>query len=147
MGDFTRFQAPVWDRFFDYISECDDDLSDAQVDEELRRRGIDVTKAFSKVQQALRTAKARAELEAAKNSRPSILERMKGLSIGGVVGSLDEVKRAIAQRFQGGPQVQAAFFRKLDEAESEEDLRTLLEDAQFLDALSSEPNDADPEGE
>ena len=145
MGNFTRFQAPVWDRFFDLISECDENLSDDQVDAELRRRGIDVTRAFSKIQQALQTAKARAELEAAKKSRPSILKRVKGFAIEGDSGSLDEVKRAIAQRFQSRPQVQAAFFRKLDEAESEDDLRTLLEDAQLLDALSSECNDADPE--
>ena len=51
MGDFTQFQEPVWDRFFDFIFECDEDLNRAEVQEELRRRGIDVTRAVNKVQQ------------------------------------------------------------------------------------------------
>ena len=38
MGDFTQFQEPVWDRFFDFIFECDEDLNRAEVQEELRRR-------------------------------------------------------------------------------------------------------------
>lgn len=147
MGDFKRFQAPVWDRFFDFVSECHEDLTDREVRDELKRRGIDVTKAFGKVQQALRTAKARADLESARASRPDILKRIQSRAITGISGSLEDVKRAISRQFQGSGQVQAAFFRKLENAESEEDLRSLLEDAQLLDALSSESNDVDPETE
>ncbi|MGO8903026.1 MAG: hypothetical protein ACLQU5_32485 [Isosphaeraceae bacterium] len=145
MGDFTQFQEPVWDRFFDFIFECDEDLNRAEVQEELRRRGIDVTRAVNKVQQALRTAKARAELEAARKSRLGLLARARGISLTDIGGSLEELKRRIAEQFQG--QAQAAFFRKLEAAESKEDLQSLLEDAHLLDALSEDSDDVRAEAE
>ncbi len=138
MFDFTRFQAPVWDRFFDFVSDCDDGLTDEQVREELRRRGIDIKRAFGKVQQALRSANARAELERAKQSRPTILEKLRRIKLPEIGGTLDDVKRAISQQLQGRVQVQGTFFRKLEAAGSEEDLRSLLEDAQILDLLGKE---------
>lgn len=146
VGDFTRFQEPVWDRFFDFISECDESLSRSEVQAELNRRGIDVTKAVTKVQQALRTAKARAELEAARQSRPRLLERARSILPPNIAGELVELKQRVAERFRMG-QVQAAFFRKLEAANSVEDLRTLLEDAELLDALTVEDDDARAEAE
>jgi hypothetical protein len=141
VGDFARFQEPVWDSFFDFVFACDEDLSRSEVQAELTRRGIDVTKAVNKVQQALRTAKARAELEAARQSRPHLLDRVRSIPLPDIAGGLAELKHRIAERFQAG-QVQAAFFRKLEAAESEDDLRTLLEDAELLDALTGEDDDA-----
>jgi len=145
MGDFSRFQEPVWDRFFDFVFDCDDGLTDEQVEEELRRRGIDVKRAFGRVQQALRSAKAKADLEAARRARPMLLAKVKRFKVPEIGGTLDEIKRAITQQLQG--QVQGAFFRSLEAAEREEDLRSLLVDAQLLDALSGEPDDAGTEAE
>lgn len=144
MADFTQFQEPVWDRFFDFVFACDEDLSRAEVQEELRRRGIDVTKAVNKVQQAVRTAKARSELDAARQSLPGILEKARRIRLPDVGAGLEELKRRIAEQFRGA---QAAFFRRLEDAESEEDLRSLLEDADLLDALSGEDDDARAEAE
>ena len=71
VGDFTRFQEPVWDRFFDLVSEGDEHLSRVEVQEELKRRGVDVTRAVNKVQQALQTSKAKLESNGAENpARP-----------------------------------------------------------------------------
>ena len=145
MADFTRFQEPVWDRFFGFVFDCDEDLTDEEVDEELRRRGIDVNRAFSRVQQVLRSAKAMADLEAARKSRPRILNKLKQIKLPEIGGTLEEVKAAIAREFHG--QVQTAFFRKLEAAESEEDLKSLLDDAHLLDALSGETDDPGPEAE
>jgi hypothetical protein len=141
VDNFARFQEPVWDQFFDFVFACDGDLSRSEVQAELSRRGIDVTKAVNKVQQALRTAQARAELAAASQSRPRLLERARSIPLPDVTGGLVELKRRIAERFQAG-QVQAAFFRKLEAADSTEDLRTLLEDAELLDVLTGEDDDA-----
>ena len=146
MSDFTRFQEPVWDRFFDFVFACDEELSRSDVQEELKRRGIDVTKAVNKVQQALRTAKARAELKAARQSRPALLAKARRFSLPDIGAGLEEIKRRIAELFRES-HVQAAFFRKLEAAESEEDLRSLLEDAELLDALSEEEDDARTEAE
>src|SRR3954467_8950344 len=101
MGDFSRFREPVWDRFFDFVYDCDEGLTDAQVDEELRRRGIDVTRAFGKVQQALQSARARAELEAAKKNRPALLRQLKGLASPATIAALDELRRLITQKSGG----------------------------------------------
>jgi hypothetical protein len=149
MADFSRFQAPAWDRFFDFICEGDEELSDDQVRDELRHRGIDVTRALSKVQQAVCAARARKELEAAKRSRPAILERLKRIRkrLPDVGGTLDDVKRALASELQGRPQLQGTFFRKLEAAASEDDLRSLLEDSQLLDLLGKEDPDDGTQGE
>ncbi len=143
MADFSRFQAPAWDRFFDFICEGEEELTDEQVRQELRRRDIDVTRALSEVQQVVRTARARQELEAAKRSRPAILERLKRIRkrLPDVGESLEDIKRALALELQGRAQLQGTFFRKLEAAASEDDLRTLLEDSQLLDLLGKEDPD------
>jgi hypothetical protein len=148
MSDFSRFQTPAWDQFYDFVCDCEDELTDEQVREELRRRGIDTKRAFGKVQQALRSAKARAELEAAKRSRLTILERVRRLKLKlpELGDSLDDVKRALFDRLQGRIEVQGTFFRKLEAAASEEDLRSLLEDAQLLDILGKEDPDDGTQG-
>jgi hypothetical protein len=143
MGDFNRFREPVWDRFFDFVYDGDQALTDPEVDEELRRRGIDVTRAFGKVQQALQSARARADLEAAKKSRPGLLRQLKGLAGSSSVAALDEIRRLITQK--SGGQVQAAFFRRLESASSEDDLRSLLDDIRRLEALSGGKDDAGTE--
>jgi hypothetical protein len=145
VGDFTRFQEPVWDRFFDLVSEGDEDLSRVEVQEELKRRGVDVTRAVNKVQQALQTSKAKLELEMARKIRPGLTAKARRLALPDIGARLEDLKRQVLEQFRG--EVQMAFFRKLEGAESEEDLRTLLEDAKLLDALSEEPDDAGGQAE
>lgn len=145
VGDLSRFQEPVWDRFFDFVFDCEDGLTRTQVQEALRRRGIDLTDTRRRVHRALETAKARSRLELARASRPGILARLGQVVPLGIGASLEEMKRAITARFQG--QSQLAFFRKLEAAESEEDLRSLLEDAHLLDALSEDSDVPGPRAE
>jgi hypothetical protein len=139
VGDLTRFQESIWDQVFDFVFDCDEDLSRAQVQEELRRRGIDLTQAHKRVHKALATARARVELEVARQSRPRILARLSRIVPPEVNATLDDMKRAIAAQFQG--QMQLAFFRKLEAAESEDDLKSLLKDAYVLDILSEDADD------
>jgi hypothetical protein len=136
VGDLSRFQEPVWDRFFDFVFDCEEGLTRAQIREDLRRRGIDLTDARRRVRLALETAKARSKLELARANRPGILARLGQIITPEVGASLEEMKRAVSARFRG--QSQLAFFRKLEAAESEQDIRSLLEDAHLLDALSED---------
>jgi len=145
VGDLSRFQEPVWDRFFDFVFDCEDGLTCAQVQEELRRRGIDLTDARRRVRRALETAKARGKLELARANRLAILARLGQIVPLEIGASLEEMKRAVSARFQG--QSQLAFFRKLEAAESEEDIRSLLEDAHLLDALSEDSDVPGPRAE
>jgi hypothetical protein len=139
MGDFARFREPVWDRFFDFVYENDEGLTDTQVDDELRRRGIDVTRAFGSIQQTLQSSKARTELEAAKQSRPSVLRQLKGITRTSVGAALDELRILITGN--SGGRIQASF-RKLESTASEEDVRSLLDDIHRLDELAGGADDA-----
>ena len=102
MGDFTQFQEPVWDRFFDFIFECDEDLNRAEVQEELRRRGIDVTRAVNRCSK--RSAPPR------RGRRPRWRERAvgvlparaRGISLTDIGGSLEE-SEAADRRAVSGP--------------------------------------------
>jgi hypothetical protein len=60
VDNLSRFPEPVWDRFFDFVFVGDEGLTYDQVQEELRRRGIDLTQAQARVRKVLETAQARA---------------------------------------------------------------------------------------
>lgn len=140
MADFSRFQEPVWDRFFDYIGDDLVDLTDEQLDEELRRRNIDVTRAFARLQQSIQSAKARVDLEAARKSRPGLLRQLKGLTVPTIGTPIEELRQILARK--AGGRLQPAFFRRLESAATEDDLRSLLEDIHRLNALEEGPGDA-----
>lgn len=75
-----QFSDNVWDAFFDWIGDIDD-LSDEEVDEELKQRGIDVTSAFLAIMKALRTTARSSELaveerEAASSLGPDFIQRL-----------------------------------------------------------------------
>jgi hypothetical protein len=134
MSSINQYDDKVWDRFFDSLY-CDEP-SREEVRERLRAAGIDVAPAVQRVQQALKTARARAELEAARVARRPLLERMQGI-VSPVTEQLREGLRAlINERFSGSGQL--AYFRKLEEAASEEDLQSLLEDLRRLEKLSED---------
>ncbi len=57
-----RFDASVWDRFFEFITPSDEGLSRGEVQEELRRAGIDVSRAVAKVNEVLEFQEARRAL-------------------------------------------------------------------------------------
>lgn len=139
MSDLKRFSDPVWDRFFDFVFPCDESMTRAEVQEELRRLGIDVKGAVRKVQFALQSAQAKAELQAAKAHRSLLSEKLEHVVIPAVKGLRDNLREMINRRFRGT--VQAAYFRKLETAASDADLQSLLEDIHKLDALSEDPDD------
>ena len=95
-----------------------------------------MTRAVSKVQQAVVSAKARAELRAAKEKRPGIVEALTSV----FAPSTDELRQRIIKTIAGNLQgtAQAAYFRKLEEAASEDDLRGLLDDIERLEALTDD---------
>jgi hypothetical protein len=135
MGDVSEFDDKVWDRFFDFLL-CDEEPSREEVQDHLRTFGIDVAPALKRVQQALQSSKARAALEAAKMARPSLVARI-GQVISPVAERLrDKLHDVIARRFTGSEQ--AAYFRKLEGAASEEDLQSLLDDMERLETLSED---------
>ena len=137
--DLRRFDAGVWDKFFEFVSPSDEGLSRAQVHEELRRAGIDVSGAITKVQQALEFQEARRSLAGARTPRESAVERIRAISLGAISNVRQAVHDLIARNVP--PASQAVYFSKLEGAASDQDLRSILEDIERLDALEREgPN-------
>jgi flagellar motility protein MotE (MotC chaperone) len=139
VADLKKYPDAVWDRFFDFaFAECAS-APRAEIQQTLKKLGIDLTKAMSKVQQAIQTAKAREELASAKAKRPGLLKTLASLASPVGIGLRDKLRGVINTRFGGS--VQAAYFRKLEEAASEADLQSLLEDMARLEALEQEEGD------
>ena len=146
MKNPERFDDRTWQRLFTFLVPDEKNMSRQEVDAELQHLGIDTRPGFAKIQQALKrmaaTREARAALEAAKKERPSLLARLG--SVASTVGALtkENLRQVIRDRFAGP--AQAAFFRKLESAASEDDLKSLLDDMTKLDALTEDPDDANP---
>ena len=135
-----QYDNEVWDRFFASVALCDDQLAEQELDSELARRGIDVRSALSRVQQALESRRAQAQLAAARAKRTGVMQTIK--DIAAPIGqrlrhSLDEMVGKLS-----GNQ-QAAYFSKLSKAQSEDDLQSLYDDLCKLEALEKE-EDGEP---
>ncbi len=145
MADLKRYSDPVWDRFFDFVFPDAELATREEVQQELRRLGLDVKRAVAKVQLALKSVQARADLEAARAQRSRLMEKIKQV-VAPVAGGLREhLQTLIEGRLRGS--VQAAYFRKLEHAATDDDLQSLLEDIYRLDALQEGANYDKPPGQ
>jgi hypothetical protein len=139
MSDITKYPDEIWDRFFAFSFGGPDPMTRADVQAKLKGLGINLTKAMGRVQQALEAARAREELAAARAKRPGLIAAANS-AIAPVGESLREKLKALIERtFQGG--VQAAYYRKLETAASDDDLRSLLEDMQRLEDMEKRKDD------
>jgi hypothetical protein len=125
----------VWDKFFDFLF-CDEEPSREEVQRTLGTLGIDIAPGLRKIHQALKASQARANLKAAKEARPSLVQKI-GQVFAPATENLREGLRDLITRKLSGTQ-QLAFFRKLEEAASDNDLKSLLEDMDRLEKLSEE---------
>src|SRR6266851_556643 len=116
MAEIEKYPDAVWDRFFDFAC-CDEDLSRGEVQEKLKKLGIDLTKAMSRIEQALQSAQAKEALAAAKTRRPGLIKAMNLVVVQGGESLREKVRELIGRQFQGG--LQAAYFRKLEAAASD----------------------------
>ena len=136
MSKLDRYEDKVWDRFFDEVAEPVKTLTRKEVQEELKQRRVDVTNAVARVHQAVASARARAELDAARAMRLDIVERLTSVVAPEIDGLRERLGAIISGRLQGS--AQAAYFRKLEEAADDDDLRGLMDDIERLDALAAD---------
>jgi predicted TIM-barrel fold metal-dependent hydrolase len=145
MSNFRKFDDRLWDRFFEFIETVEEPRSMAEVDNELRRRGIDVAPTVERVLKAVHAAAARSALARARENRPTVIARLAALAAPMASGLREQLREVIAKRFEGS--VRAAYFSKLERAASEQDLQTLLQDIERLDALEGGPKGGDTAGQ
>ena len=146
MNEPRAFNDETWDRFFNFLYTPEKPLTPAEIKAELKRLGIDAKPAQLKVQQALRTAQAREQLEAARRERPDAVAAIRQMAMSGVASaqeSIDSIKEKIRQLLDapGSEQMRPVYMRKLEGAASDDDLRSMLEDLERLKHLPKGPSD------
>ena len=145
MADLKRYENSVWDRFFTFAFPEDELATRQQVQSELQRLGLDVRKAVSRVQLALQAKEARADLEAARSKRAGLTEKIKNAIVPLAGGLRERLQGIIGQQLHGA--AQAAYFRKLEHAATDDDLQSLLEDLHRLEQLDKDEDDGKPPNE
>lgn len=138
----SKYDDRVWERLFDFTFS-DDEMTSEQVDGELRRLGIDIRPAVSKMtammEHSREVHRAREGLENARKRRPSVLARVLGLETPSFPKMREALNKLIRERLSGP--AQTACFHKLESAASDEDLMSLLEDLERLEAFSKGEHD------
>lgn len=144
MADLKKYPDQVWDRFFGFVFPDDEPATREEVQRELQRLGLDVKRAVARVQLALQATQARADLEAARAQRPKLMEKLSQVVAPMTAGLREHLQALIGQKLQGS--VQAAYFRKLEHAATDDDLQSLLEDIYRLEAMQEGADDGKPPG-
>jgi hypothetical protein len=146
MADLKQQPDEAWERFFEFLfpceRDCEEKLPREEVQADLRRLGIDVGKAVSRVQQAVAAAKGKAELATARARRIEVMGQIGQVVVPSEMNLRTRLKDIISGKFAGTEQ--ALYFRKLESAATEEDLQSLLEDIHRLDKLSEGQDGGDP---
>lgn len=141
MSDYSKFDDRVWDRFFDFLYAGEERMTAEEVDSELKRRGLDVGPAARRVLDAVHAAAAREALKRAHEQRPALLARLSAVGALPTAPLRDQLRELIQRMLQGS--LQAAYFRRLESASSDNDLRTLLQDVERLAALDRDAPDVE----
>lgn len=142
MAGLERFDNQVWDRFFDFVTPDVALMSTGELDAELQRAGIDPSKAISQVKHALDARHARAKLAHAKASRATITQKLLDSVLEPMKDAREIVHRMISTC---APQEQrGVLYRKLEQAATDDDVRSLLEDIKRLESLESGGGDVQP---
>ncbi len=139
MSDELRHKYPVWDRFFLLLYPCDESVTNEEVDKELDRLGIDMQPAFQRLHKMIDVHRARAKLAGAGNVRASLCAKIHNV----VAPRMEDLRNGVRSMIGKlkGDQAQLAYFHKLEGAATEEDLQSLLDDLEKLEAMQELRND------
>ena len=133
MTEDFRNKYPVWDRLLLFLYPCDESVTNEEVDKDLKRLSINMKPAFQRLHKMVETQRARSELAAAKERRASISDRVRDV----VAPKFEDLRdgiRSMIGRLKGD-QTQLAYFHKLEDAATEEDLQSLLDDLEKLEVM------------
>jgi hypothetical protein len=128
------------DGLFDFLAADVEKMSKADLSGVLQRAGIDAAKAFLPVKRALEQAAAREQLAKAAGQRAAFTSKL----IDVVVQPVDDVRALVRRLIQehASAAEQPVLFNKLEQAATDRDLQTLLEDMERL--KRAENADGDP---
>jgi hypothetical protein len=132
-SDIRRYGNEVWDRLFQALYPCDESVTDAEVDADLKKAGIDMRPANARLRFLIDQKKAQSQLQLAQEVRASALERVRNVVAPRVENLRAGVQDLISRLFPGPEQ--ALHFHKLEKAATDEDLQSLMDDLNRLASL------------
>lgn len=134
---FTNLDKVLCDKLLNFIYPDESNMTDEEIQAELQRLKIDMRPAIEKLNMALNFCnekqKAQAKYKTAREKRLSLLEKFKQIKIPNLPVQRNVLQEMIAQ-FLNAP-LKTTYSRKLEEAASEQDLQSLLEDILRLESL------------
>ena len=138
-GKFANIDPVLCDKLLSFIYPDESNMTDEEVQAEILRLKIDMKPAIDKINMALnfynQSQKAKEELRIAREKRPSLIDKIKKIKL----PSFQCLREEIQNRTQHlNYSLQSTYFRKLEEAASEQDLKTLLEDILLLESLNKD---------
>ena len=145
MSEPKRYSSQVWDRLFQMLYACDETTTDAEIDADLQRAGIDVRPTLKSIQQRIEQAKAREKLAQAAQTRSSMLDQLRDVVAPRVEDLRTGIRELIERAFPASAQV--AHYQKLEKASSEDELRTLMDDLTKLAAMREQRNNDERKAE
>jgi hypothetical protein len=143
MSDLQPHNKKVWDRLFDLFYTCDDSVSDAEVDAELKQAGLEMRPAFRRMSEMIEQRRARQQFAQASERRQSMIDKIQGVVAPKVTDLRNGVRDFIDRVFSGPEQV--AHYHKLEKAATEEDLQSLMDDLTRLAELHQSKEKDGPE--
>ena len=134
---FTNLDRVLCDKLLNFIYPDESNMTDEEIQAELQRLKIDMRPAIAKLNMALNFCnekqKAQAKYKTAREKRLSLLENFKQIKIPNLPVQRNVLQEMIAQLLNAP--LKATYSRKLEEAASEQDLQSLLEDILRLESL------------
>jgi hypothetical protein len=129
-------------KFISFVFPDEDTCTEKEIDEELRKKNISLSTAFTKIKQSLdcqaQSQSAQEALITAQTQYKSILSRISESVVPAAINVRETIIDLIKQRFSGTQQ--AAYFHKLEQTTNENDLKSMLEDLQRLDTFKANQN-------
>jgi hypothetical protein len=142
-NNLEHFDANLCEKLFDFIYPDEKNMTRKEVQAELQRFNIDMRPAMAKLDMVLNACyerqKAQAKLKTAREERVTLLEKLKQFKMPSLPNMREALQQMITQNLN--PSQQLVYFHKLDEAASEQDLKTLLEDILLLKSLEQDSKD------
>lgn len=140
MSDQKQLQRETWERFVDFLYPCGEMMVTAEIDECINEFGLEIESGFVQFHELIERRRRQVLLERAGQQRESLQQRLKGV----VAPKVDDLKLRVRGLVQssGDEKQRLAYFHKLENAESESDLQSLLDDIERLDAIGEFDDEA-----
>ena len=142
-NNLEHFNTDLCEKLFDFIYPDEADMSRKEIQAELQRLNIDIRPVKRKFELALnshfQTQKAKGELKFAREKRLSLLAKIKQIKTPNLPTLRNELQELIAQHLSAP--LQSMYWRKLEDAATDEDLQSILQDILLLESLDKAAND------